>query len=59
MMLRGNIPGRTQTIPMAIYFAVEGGNEELAYIWVALNHDNILPCDFYYELLAGVPTKIY
>ena len=36
MMLAGNIPGRTQTIPMAIFFAVEGGNEELAYLWVAL-----------------------
>ncbi len=36
MMLAGNIPGRTQTIPMAIYFAVAGGDEELAYIWVVL-----------------------
>ncbi len=36
MMLAGNIPGRTQTIPMAIYFAVEGGNEKIAYVWVTL-----------------------
>jgi molybdate transport system permease protein len=35
IMLAGNIPGRTQTIPLAIYFAVEGGNEKLAYVWVA------------------------
>ncbi|MEO0888153.1 MAG: molybdate ABC transporter permease subunit, partial [Cyanobacteria bacterium J06648_10] len=26
LMLAGNIPGRTQTLPMAIYFAVEGGD---------------------------------
>ena len=25
LMLAGNIPGQTQTIPMAIYFAVEAG----------------------------------
>ena len=36
IMLAGNIPGRTQTIPLAIYFAVSGGNEQLAYLWVAL-----------------------
>ncbi len=36
IMLAGNIPGRTQTIPLAIYFAVEGGRENLAYIWVVL-----------------------
>lgn len=36
IMLAGNIPGRTQTIPLAIYFAVEGGHQQLAYIWVML-----------------------
>lgn len=36
MMLAGNIPGKTQTMPLAIYFAVEGGNESLAYLWVGL-----------------------
>lgn len=36
IMLAGNIPGRTQTIPLAIYFAVAGGKENLAYVWVAL-----------------------
>ncbi|HEX3029367.1 MAG TPA: molybdate ABC transporter permease subunit, partial [Clostridia bacterium] len=36
IMLAGNIPGRTQTIPLAIYFAVEGGDERSAYLWVAL-----------------------
>lgn len=33
LMLAGNIPGQTQTIPMAIYFAVEGGAVEEALIW--------------------------
>jgi len=34
LMLAGNIPGQTQTIPMAIYFAVEAGNMRQATIWV-------------------------
>jgi molybdate transport system permease protein len=35
-MLAGNIPGRTQTMPIAIFSAVEGGNTRLAAVWVAL-----------------------
>ncbi|WP_027400422.1 molybdate ABC transporter permease subunit [Anaerovorax odorimutans] len=30
LMIAGNIPGKTQTIPTAIYFAVESGNTKLA-----------------------------
>jgi molybdate transport system permease protein len=30
LMIAGNIPGRTQTIPTAIYFAVESGRTETA-----------------------------
>ncbi len=30
LMIAGNIPGKTQTIPTAIYFAVEAGNKSLA-----------------------------
>lgn len=33
LMLAGNIPDRTQTLPMAIYFAVEGGAFAEAVIW--------------------------
>jgi molybdate transport system permease protein len=33
LILAGNIPGQTQTIPMAIYFAVEAGNIEEAWFW--------------------------
>lgn len=36
LMLAGNIPGQTQTIPMAIYFAVESGDMRLASIWVLI-----------------------
>jgi molybdate transport system permease protein len=30
LMIAGNIPGKTQTIPTAIYFAVESGNTAMA-----------------------------
>jgi molybdate transport system permease protein len=33
LMLAGNIPGETQTIPMAIYFAVEAGDNQTAWFW--------------------------
>lgn len=35
IMLAGNIPGKTQTIPLAIFLAVESGRMEAAYFWVA------------------------
>jgi len=36
LMLAGNIPGQTQTIPMAIYFAVEAGDMRQAAIWALI-----------------------
>ncbi|MEW9123466.1 MAG: molybdate ABC transporter permease subunit [Thermotaleaceae bacterium] len=36
LMIAGNIPGTTQTIPVAIFFAAEGGNMQLAFLWVLL-----------------------
>lgn len=36
LMLAGNIPGKTETLPIAIYFAVEGGRMEIAAFWVAI-----------------------
>ncbi|UHA76061.1 molybdate ABC transporter permease subunit [Paenibacillus sp. 481] len=33
LMVAGNIPGVTQTVPTAIYFAVDGGNLTLAWAW--------------------------
>jgi molybdate transport system permease protein len=34
LMIAGNIPGKTQTIPTAIYVAVESGKMVLAWYWV-------------------------
>jgi len=36
IMLAGNIPGRTQTMAIAVFSAVSAGNRQLAYIWVAI-----------------------
>ncbi|OPX90258.1 MAG: Molybdenum transport system permease protein ModB [Pelotomaculum sp. PtaB.Bin104] len=36
LMVAGNIPGQTQTIPTAIYFAVESGNNLMARTLVAI-----------------------
>ncbi|MGB3297804.1 MAG: molybdate ABC transporter permease subunit [Phormidesmis sp.] len=36
LMLAGNIPGKTQTLPMAVYFAVEGGDFRTAAGWSAV-----------------------
>ncbi|GIP37026.1 putative molybdenum transport system permease protein YvgM [Paenibacillus sp. J31TS4] len=33
LMIAGNIPGRTQTIPTAIYVAVDSGNAAMAWAW--------------------------
>ena len=36
LMIGGNIPGKTLTIPAAIFFAAEGGEMRKALIWVML-----------------------
>jgi molybdate transport system permease protein len=36
LMLAGNIPGRTQTMPIAIFSATEGGDMRAALVWVVL-----------------------
>lgn len=36
LMVAGSLPGKTETIPVAIYFAVEGGHTEQALYWVAV-----------------------
>ncbi len=36
LMLAGSIPGKTETIPIAIFFASESGNMEEALIWVII-----------------------
>lgn len=36
LMVAGNIPGQTQTIPLAIYFAVESGDYQVANLLVLI-----------------------
>jgi molybdate ABC transporter permease protein len=36
LMLAGNIPGQTQTMPLAIFFAAESGNYQQALFWVLI-----------------------
>lgn len=36
LMLAGNIPGKTQTMPLAIFFAAEGGDMKKAFLWVLI-----------------------
>lgn len=36
IMIAGNIPGKTQTMSVAIYSAVQAGRRDLAYKWVIL-----------------------
>ncbi|AWK52607.1 molybdate ABC transporter permease subunit [Clostridium beijerinckii] len=36
LMIAGNIPGRTQTMPLAIFFAAEGGDMKKAMLWVVI-----------------------
>jgi molybdate transport system permease protein len=37
LMVAGNIPGRTETIPIAIYSAVEGGETGRALMWCGVD----------------------
>lgn len=50
IMLAGNIPGKTQTVSVAIYTAVQGGNRTLAYKWtmviMAISFMSILLMNF-------------
>ncbi|MFB7141483.1 molybdate ABC transporter permease subunit [Gottfriedia sp. NPDC056225] len=34
LMFAGNIPGKTQTVPTAIYLAIDSGNMKMAWLWV-------------------------
>lgn len=36
LMIAGNISGKTQTMPVAIFFAVEGGDMNKAMLWVLI-----------------------
>ena len=36
LMFAGNIPGKTQTTPLAIYTAMDSGNMTVAWLWVSV-----------------------
>ncbi len=36
LMIAGNLPGKTQTMSVAVYTAMQGGNRELAMRWVLI-----------------------
>ncbi len=48
LMFAGNIPGKTQTIPTAIYLAIDSGNMEWAWLWVL----SIIPISFFMLILV-------
>ena len=54
LMLAGNIPGQTQTITMAIYFAVESGAMDEAWFWsvviMVTSLSGIIGVNFWQEL---------
>nr|WP_249344816.1 molybdate ABC transporter permease subunit [Paenibacillus sp. Marseille-Q4541] len=49
LMIAGNIPGKTQTVPTAIYIAVDSGNMAMAWAWTAI----IIIISFLLLLITG------
>jgi molybdate transport system permease protein len=49
LMIAGNIPGKTQTIPTAIYVAVDSGNTTMAWAWTG----SVIAISFLLLLLTG------
>jgi len=57
LMLAGNIPGKTQTLPMAVYFAVEGGNWADATKWSVVTGAIALITVILANRLSHLPTR--
>ncbi|MGZ9584353.1 molybdate ABC transporter permease subunit [Paenibacillus marinisediminis] len=53
LMVAGNIPGKTQTLPTAIYVAVDSGNTTMAWAWAL----TIILISFLMLLLTGRSTR--
>ncbi|MDF2841083.1 MAG: molybdenum transporter permease subunit [Clostridia bacterium] len=57
LMIAGGIPGKTQTMPLAIFFAAESGDMEKALIWVllliAVSFTSILLLNYWNQIQAG------
>ena len=60
LMLAGNIPGKTETIPIAIYFAVEAGDLHSALAWCAIDVaiSLVLLAGLYYWTHAQGPARL-
>ncbi len=57
LMLAGNIRGETQTMPMAIYFAVEAGATEEAWLWTGAIMGLPFTAVALVNLWQGLPIK--
>ena len=53
LMIAGNIPGKTQTMPLAIYMAIQSGDEDRAAVWAGL----LLTLSFFMILTMNQFTK--
>ena len=53
LMFAGNIPGVTQTVPTAIYMAIDSGDMTLAWLWVIV----IVACSFLLLLFTQTKAK--
>lgn len=56
-MLAGNIPGKTQTMSLAVYSAVAGNNREKAYVWVTVITIMSFAAMFIMNLLTSFQAK--
>lgn len=54
LMIAGNIPGKTQTVPTAIYVAVDSGEMGMAWLWTG----SILVISFLMLLFTGRKTQV-
>lgn len=60
LMLAGNIPGRTETIPIAIYFAVEANDMAVAATWclIDIGISLVLLAGLYYWTHLQAPQRV-
>lgn len=59
LMVAGNIPGKTQTIPLAIYFAVETGDNTLAWNLVLVITGLSITALFWLNLWARKKNQVW
>lgn len=52
LMVAGNIAGKTQTMPLAVYMAIQCGNKQEAAVWVIILIAISFPMVFYLGRLA-------